>query len=151
MSTKLYPTIHLSPAESEHLLYSPTVPADALAEGLLVGIEDFHQAAAAVRTSIAVGTRVMKEVAQDLYVGNELPFNLVWRLNGGTNGVTIYLDEGQVTARLQDYYIRTQSLYTHFNQLSKREAVRLYGTKGRLVLQAVLYDETDDELVTTIT
>lgn len=132
---------YIEHAECPTLLYTVTIPDAELESGELLSLQDFHQATAVARTTQSVGTRVMKEVALDLEHPKIIPFSLIQSLNGSANGVTIYTPDGYITLSLRKLYLRTQAVYDHYRGLNRKDARRLYGAKGNLVVHAVLFDE----------
>jgi len=137
---------YIGHAECPTLLYTGTIPDAELESGELLSLQDFHQAAEVAQTTQSVGTRVMKEVASDLEHPEVLPFSRIQSLNGGAKGITIYTREGSITLSLRKLYLRTQAVYDHYSGLDRKDARRLYGAKGSLVLHAVLFDEYISDL-----
>ena len=133
---------HVVRADGPSVVYSKDAPRELLETGEAVNLFDFHQGAASVGTTRTVGTRMYKETLIGLIVAEratdtlavEAPFNLIGQTRPSrpkAHGVCT--NYGYTQVWLDDFYIRTQSLYDYFERLTK--PVAQHGLKGSLVLQ----------------
>lgn len=129
-------------ADVDSAIYRRDVPEDLLAAGTLLGLDDFHNGAATAGTTMAVGTRVFKEVVRNLSEPVS-PFDQVWRLHAKPMPAWAF---NSIPPRLACFYIRTQALHDHYSESTAEELKRLYAVKGSLVVKAVLFDFVDEEV-----
>jgi hypothetical protein len=121
--------------EGEHVMYSRTSASDELfADGHLLNVGDFHDVCRIVRSQNAFGTRVFKTAFHALAEPLS-PFTDINEEHAGYYG------------GLHSYYIRTQSLVDHIDQVIAGETVVKYSARGRLILRAVIHlEEVEEEL-----
>lgn len=138
--------ILVSRAEAGGGVYDINRPEEAIASGNLLELEDFRNSAKSIGTIAALGTRVFKEALGAVTSGHfdsgqpGSPFEYIWNLNGGPNGLTIFADS-TITLWLRDYYIKTEVLKDYYDGLSKKERLVVFAQKGSLLVRDVIYDD----------
>lgn|GEM_PF-6981333 len=125
-------------AENEAAVYALAEPETELQDGLLLSVEDFHDAAKIAETTKAVGSRAFRKAVITL-AGDEMPFSFIrYGYTACANNI-VHSSEGYHIG-LRNTYLRTQALYDHYQARAYPELVREYGNKGALAVRAVLFD-----------
>ncbi len=125
------------------VVYSMFEPVDLLEGGLAVGYDDFQDAARTLKIIKRVATLAYRETVSILG-GDEEPFSFVDTCNLKVTGSGLCTTWGFVGVKLNDFYIYTQALHDHIEEVERMPASESRHTPLEFtVLKTVLDDRVE--------
>lgn len=122
-----------------HLVFDQTCSFETEQSENIIGLQDFHDSADLIDTSKAVGSRVFKKLSITL-ADNASPFDLISLSKVDNGGHGICTTYGYTGVKLNNFYIKSQSLYEYHNSISNIELKQYYGMIGSKIIENVLFD-----------
>jgi hypothetical protein len=123
--------------EGEHVVYASSGADELLDEGVLVNATDFKIAARVVGAREAFGTRVFRDVFNNM-AEPEYPFYWMNR---------VFANPDVLKRCVPFSYIKTQSVVDYIDGRLNQELFLKHSAKAKLVVRAVVYlDEVEEEV-----